>query len=65
MLHQYFKKALIWNAKCAEKPHLIPAGIQKRYDYAKSFVEPDGWLNDMMAKDHNDEKWLYVMMTDQ
>jgi hypothetical protein len=64
-LHRYFKKGLIRRAKSTVKPHLTPAGIQKRYEYAKSFVEPDGRFNDMMNKVHIDEKWYYVMMTNR
>ena len=45
------------------KPHLTPAGIQKNYEYAKLFVEPDGQFNVMMNKVHIDEKWFYAMMT--
>jgi len=58
-----FKKGLVQCAKSTVKPHLTPAGIQKRYEYAQSFIEPDGQFNDMMNKVHIDEKWFYDMMT--
>jgi hypothetical protein len=55
-LHRYFKKGLIRCAKSTVKPHLTLAGIQKRYEYAKSFFETTIWFNGMMNKVHIDEK---------
>jgi hypothetical protein len=64
-LYPYFKKSLIQYAKSTVRPHLTPAGTQKRYEYAKSFIERDGRLNNMMNKVHIDEKLLYVMMANR
>ncbi len=54
-LHKYFKKGLIEHAKSTVKPHLTPAGIQKKYEYAKSFLKPDSRFKDTMSNVHIDE----------